>query len=346
MKALFSSSSKFFGLRSKEKTPDAKAPGSKSKDQAASGAASASTSKPTAPQRNRPGGSADSTLSRPEELRPQREDTFVPSRDTFLSPALMHGSVANLNRQHPEMNARFAPDFKTMLDGVAAHMKKEHAAPMHIITANVNGHYSAWRFQKHEGRVIAIGIDSTARNSEENFSNFSEFDQQSARHPGLIKGGLLLGTGAQKDKASCGVYAMGFLNTFRKHQGHFDELAGDVSKKASGQPVERLRMESREGLMLPNNEFELLPAHAYKNTQSRVALKTLFENAPDLSNQPVTKMGDENIVDRLQRFAGAGGVRDPLNDRLSGMEAGKIMNSGIEKKHEKLLSDLGMPLSE
>lgn len=235
-------------------------------------------------------------------------DEYEPSKGPALGPFLKT-MVEDYNGRHPGMNARYAKDMGSlfvMLEKDRAQLEK---GPMHFIVTNGGGeHHSTWRFQSHGGEIAAIGIESLDERSANMGRTASDFRDRFESRPGLVKSSILVGTGAQKDENGCAVFSAGFLNTFRKHPDHFSALSHDVLRMGKGEPVAHLPagdIVEGDGNFRAYGDhtraFQLLPAHAFKNSQSKAELKEFQQLAPEAASKPVSKRG-ETIEQRLTRL--------------------------------------------
>lgn len=271
------------------------------------------------------GGRGGSGSRRSGRLNPEDEQLLAQmskAKNTFQGqfdeyerskgPALgqfLKSMVEDYNCRHPGMNARYAKDFDSMFDMVEKDRTRLETGPMHFIATNSAGaHHSTWRFQSHGGEITAIGIESLDERSTNMGRTALDFCALFESRPGLVKSGILVGTGAQKDENACAVFSAGFLNTFRKHPDHFDTLSRDVHRMGKGEPVVRLPaadIGSDDGNFRTYGDhtraFQLLPAHAFKNSQSKSELKEYRQLAPEAASKPVSKRG-ETIEQRLTRL--------------------------------------------
>ena len=262
-------------------------------------------------------------------------DEYEPFKGSVPGP-FMKTMVEDFNHKHPGMNARYAKDFGSMFSMVEKDRTQLKNGPMHFIATNSDGaHHSTWRFQRHGDDITAIGIESLDQRSVNMGRTAMDFRDLFESKPGFIKSSILIGTGAQKGEHGCGVFAANFLNTFHKRPDHFNDLSQDVHRMGRGEQVSRLPdgdIGSEDGKFRTYGDntraFQLLPAHAFKNAQSKSELKEYQQLAPEASARPVSKRG-ETIEQRQTRLTD---LENPLED------AERVdMARGIDKKRIHLL---------
>jgi hypothetical protein len=262
----------------------------------------------------------------------ERASIFNISLRAYLDPILKAYA-----EKHPGFNVHYAPTYKAMFDMVEDGKAGLKCGRMHFITTNHNGHHTAWLFKGVQGRPVAIGLDSMeTRNAE---ITAQEFRETLLERPGVLRGGIFLGTGIQKDDGSCGAVSGGFLDTFRKHPDHFDKLADDVYRMAEGKKVRHLPKSEFDcgsksfRIYLDSAQaFPLLPPDAIKHTQSRYHIQRYFQAVPGAEFTPVTK-NNETISGRLQRITGEAFPLDTADRIAMTRSADKkrlsMMNSAI-----------------
>jgi hypothetical protein len=239
--------------------------------------------------------------------------------------------------RNPGMKARYAPSYPAMFSMVEADTAGLKDSPMPVITTNAGGgHHSAWRLQNQDGLAIAIGIDTVETPYME--VTAEEFLHTVKAHPGVLDGGIFLGSGVQKDDGACGPISGAFLNTFRKHPEHFDALGADVKRMADGETVARLPEsdfaygKAFRAYTKSDDAFLSFPAHALKYAHSRRLIRKFFEAVKGSERAPVTKIrgtAGETIEARLGRLTGEA---FPLRDANS-----SGMTRGSDKKRISML---------
>jgi hypothetical protein len=229
----------------------------------------------------------------------------------------MESMVEDYNRRNPGMNVRYFENFETMSDHVLNNKAELERGPMHCVVRNSHGaHQTAWRFQSHDGKVTAIGLDSVEKGEDEAELTASNFSRCLEKRPGMADASVLFATGAQRDGYSCGVFALQFLNVFRKDAQQFDHLSRAVLlEKEKGGP--KFRYCGNEAAI------RSLPPRVWKNAHSRKAILGLLASRPEAARAPVSKR-HESIEERLRRLTK---LENPLQDAPQAK-----MTRGADKK--------------
>ena len=239
--------------------------------------------------------------------------------------------------RHPETHYKFARNYHAMMEDVKSNQATlADGKPLHYTVKDTfSAHTTAWRVQPHDGKIVALGVDSLGAQDGSAITAQESIRSQMQSDPGPISRVALINTGVQKDPVSCGIYDKTVIDNFRKHPDEVDPLLTQAfppekgKRERFGHSSQWFRKRDPVTVYGEQQAQGMLHPRFFKNAQSKAMLTGYLNGNPAAANALVNQKG-ESIEPRLQRLTGS---EKPLEtaDRME-------MTRPIEKAGHKAVS--------